>query len=152
MKKIDMIKELRDNGYEISDDIKWNDIQKIYKDYKNGKKEKKDFDIKINRMEGNCHFRWIDLKDIYKDIYKDGKKEVEKKEFKTKLDINRMDLYDEIIKLMREIKGKSRVPQNKITMMFSLYNRFYLRHDIPDSGAAISRVYQAFKKITKGHV
>ena len=104
-------------------------------------KELKDKGIEIPELN------WKEFQQFYKDNI------VEKPvDTRTKLEIQRSELFPQIVKLMKQLKGRTNATRDEIDLMFSLYNRFYIRHDNPNCGVCVGRVWSNFKKICKGRI
>ncbi len=115
--------------------------------------------MKKNEMIKNLEDKGIDVPDLkWKEfqIYYKEKMETEQPEpepvidTRTKLQKDRDELFPQIVDLMKQLKGKTNATREELDEMFRLYNRFYLRNDKPTCGTCVSRVWQTFKKITKG--
>jgi hypothetical protein len=137
MKKVDMIKNLLDEGFDTPD-LKWKELQLYYKE-------------KMEEVESRNSL--IIEKPTEKSIEERVEIKIElQPDLRTPLEKKREELYPLIVELMIKMKGKTRASQDELNEMFSLYNQFYLRHDQPNCGSCVSRVWSTFKKICKGRM
>ena len=137
MKKVDMIKNLLDEGFDTPD-LKWQDFMKYYKEKMELVKDRNSLIIEKTNQKNTDELL---------------ERKIEREpDLRTPLQKKREELFPLIVDLMNRLKGKSKASHGELNELMSLYNQFYLRHDAAGCGACISKAYTTFKKICKGRM
>lgn len=138
MKKQEMINKLLDEGFNVPEDMKWQKLQKYFKE-------------KMEMVDARNSI--IMHKPTEESVDERIERKIEREpDLRTPLQKKRDELFPQIVDLMNRMKGKTRATHQELDEMFTLYNAFYLRHDSPSCGACVGRVWNTFKKICKGRM
>ena len=169
MKKEAMIEYLNSKGIELKNDIKYQDLSKIY--YAELKLEKhksvekaivnndvtnvttinndvttvnnsittENIDIILNELDEHETSNTISINQVFNEIENLNP-------FQKETQI-RQNLIRKICILMAELKGKVRGSDDEIRQLFNLYNNFYKRNDSPGCSQCVSNVYSKLRAI-----
>lgn len=122
MKKVEIIKQLDNWGVGFDPFIKWLELQKLYK-YE-----------KIQR-EGDVFGLQQPDPDPDPDLLRD----------RPVCSI----LEDNIIKLMKSLKGRHQASRGEIDKMFALYNSYFNRVDSPGCNSCVGRIFKRMNELSE---
>lgn len=120
MKKVEMLDKLDEWGVKFDPQIKWKDLQKLYKEEK-------------------IQHKGDDFGLYHEDHQPDPPKELSVREA----------LEKDIVVFMKSIEGKTNGTRGEIDRMFQLYNQYFNRVDSPGCSACVGRVFKKMKNLYK---
>lgn len=161
MKKVDMLKELKEEmGIDASGDT-WKEIQQKYKAYKDFIKVAPNEDIDelnyeltwmVNELKSNGwsvenEDDYFGVNNLYRDMteLKSIENPIERRE--RELQLKRKALIPKIKDLIGRLRGRSNINNHEVNEILNLYNKYYLRRESAGCGSCVARCYDALKRL-----